>query len=551
MRKIFKVVSTLAFLTLVTGVSGCGKSSDVVTDSSVVADEATAGGLSLDTKNFVVTAVKSDIETADVHKTTRDYMVPLNIYDRLVEFKVENNSSEIVPSLAEKWDISEDGLKYTFKLREGVKFHNGEEFKSDDVVYSLTRIMSVKGAVNGGFMDRILGADALMEGTATELEGVKAIDDYTVEITLQNPYAGFLSCLASSPVCMMDKKSTEEAGDDFGIKPELTVGTGPYKFVKWEQNNAVYLQKNEEYWGKKAENDGVIIKVVPDTETQNMLYKGGELDILDMDSLIEYIPEYKESYKDNLTSTPRVGVTYFTLNQNIKPLDDVNVRRAIGMAINRQDLVDYIYGGIARLEEGIFPTGLIGHNNNPVKLEYNPEKAKELLKEAGYENGFDMEIALDSASTDTTVASVENIAEQLKQIGINASIKKYDHAVWLSTRNAGELGSYLSIWTADYNDPDNFIYTFFGNEENTKLRSLNYKDKEVMQRVTDARSIIDQDKRMEEYKELEKKIVADDMAWVPMFSREHYFALSDRISGFVPNWAGISDISFSSISIKE
>ena len=474
-------------------------------------------------------------------------MVPLNVFDRLVEVEVKDGKSEIVPSLAKSWDISEDGKTYILHLMEGVKFHNGEDFKADDVVYSLNRIVTVQGAVNSGFVSQIEGFDELANGVATELSGVKAIDDYTIEIKLKEPYAGFMASLAAAPVSILDEKTTTMAGDKFGIEPEFTVGTGPFKLKEWKLNEGIELVKNENYWKEAPKIDGVEIKVVPDTETQNIMYRNGELDILDLDYMVDYIPTYKQEFKDNLVSVPRVGITYFTFNENIEPLNNVNIRKALSMAIDRQAIVDSMYNGTASIENGIFPKGLIGHNENIEAIEYNTEKAKEILAAEGYPNGFDMEIAIDSASSDTTKSVLEIISEQLSEIGVNASLKTYDESTWLATRKAGELGSFMSIWTADYNDPDNFIYTFFGTDENTKLRSLNYKDKEVIDRVAKARAIINEDERIKEYQALEKKIISEDRAWLPMYAKEHYFALGKNISNFTPNWAGISDMQFYSI----
>lgn len=496
---------------------------------------------------IVRTAIKSDIQTIDVHKTSSNYMVPLNIFDRLVEVEKVDGEYEIVPSLASSWEISKDGKVYTLHLVEGVKFHNGEDFKADDVSYSLNRIINVQGAVNSSFVSQIDGYDELIAGSANQLRGVNIIDDYTLEITLKEPYSGFLASLASAPVSMFDKATTEAAGDKFGIEAEYTVGTGPFKLKEWKLNEGIELSKNDSYWKGSPSIDGIEIKVIPDTETQNIMYRNGELDILDLDYMVDYIPKYKEDFKDRLVMTPRVGITYFTFNENIEPLNNVDVRKAISMAIDRQAIVDAMYNGTASIENGIFPEGLIGHNKDLKDIEYNIQKAKELLAKAGYANGFDMEIADNSASSDTTKSILEIIAEQLAQLGINVSIKNYDESTWLATRKSGELGSFMSTWTADYNDPDNFIYTFFGSKENTKLRSLNYKDEDVINRVAAARSILDQEERIKEYQALEEKIITEDRAWVPMFAREHYFALSTNISGFNPNWAGISDIQFYSI----
>lgn len=496
---------------------------------------------------IVRTAIKSDIQTIDVHKTSSNYMVPLNIFDRLVEVEKVDGEYEIVPSLASSWEISKDGKVYTLHLVEGVKFHNGEDFKADDVSYSLNRIINIQGAVNSSFVSQIDGYDELIAGSANQLRGVNIIDDYTLEITLKEPYSGFLASLATAPVSMMDKTTTEAAGDKFGIEAEYTVGTGPFKLKEWKLNEVIELSKNDSYWKGSPSIDGIEIKVIPDTETQNIMYRNGELDILDLDYMVDYIPKYKEDFKDRLVMTPRVGITYFTFNENIEPLNNVDVRKAISMAIDRQAIVDAMYNGTASIENGIFPEGLIGHNKDLKDIEYNIQKAKELLAKAGYANGFDMEIADNSASSDTTKSILEIIAEQLAQLGINVSIKNYDESTWLATRKSGELGSFMSTWTADYNDPDNFIYTFFGSKENTKLRSLNYKDEDVINRVAAARSILDQEERIKEYQALEEKIITEDRAWVPMFAREHYFALSTNIRGFNPNWAGISDIQFYSI----
>ena len=539
-----KSILAICSLSLLLGLSACtAKKSDINNENKI--DTKMNEALSSD--NIVRTAIKSDIQTIDMHKTSNNYMVPLNVFDRLVEVEVKDGKSEIVPSLAKSWDISEDGKTYILHLMEGVKFHNGEDFKADDVVYSLNRIVTVQGAVNSGFVSQIEGFDELTNGVATELSGVKAIDDYTIEIKLKEPYAGFMASLAAAPVSILDEKTTTMAGDKFGIEPEFTVGTGPFKLKEWKLNEGIELVKNENYWKEAPKIDGVEIKVVPDTETQNIMYRNGELDILDLDYMVDYIPTYKQEFKDNLVSVPRVGITYFTFNENIEPLNNVNIRKALSMAIDRQAIVDSMYNGTASIENGIFPKGLIGHNENIEAIEYNTEKAKEILAAEGYPNGFDMEIAIDSASSDTTKSVLEIISEQLSEIGVNASLKTYDESTWLATRKAGELGSFMSIWTADYNDPDNFIYTFFGTDENTKLRSLNYKDREVIDRVARARAIINEDERIKEYQALEKKIISEDRAWLPMYAKEHYFALGKNISNFTPNWAGISDMQFYSI----
>ena len=559
MRKRFRLILAAAAAASLL-LSGCGGStsgdgSDAQTEQAGNAEGTESAGSTssgTDTSGFLVVPLVADIQTADVHKTTKDYEIPLNIYDRLVDIEVkEDGSSEIVPSLAESWEISGDALTYTFHLRQGVKFHNGEELTADDVEYSFTRQLSVEGAVNTDFLAQIKGASQLLEGTADQLEGFETVDDYTFTITLSEPYAGFLACLSTPGCSIYNREATEAAGDQFGLDPSVTVGTGPFRLTDWTINDQLVLTRYEDYWKGPSELPGVVIRIVPDTETQRMMFESGELDVVDLDYLPDAVDDFTTRYPDQIVSGPRVGTTYFTMNQNIEPFQDVRVRKAVQMAIDRQAILDALYGGRGQVENGIYPHGLYGFNSSLPEITYDPEEAKARLAEAGYANGFEMQIAADSSASDATNQALEIIQAQLGEIGIQAEIQNMDESTWLATRNSGEMGSFMSTWTADYNDPDNFIYTFFGTPENTKLRSLNYSDTEVMERVQKARTIVDADERIAEYQALEEKIVTEDAAWVPMYSRTHSFAVSKRVQGFEVPWNGLSDCYFYGLSLSE
>ena len=545
-----------AALTAGLALTGCGgsKTSDTTDNTAGAENESTAEvkGVDVDTTGYLVAALNADIQTADVQKTSKDYEVPFNIFDRLVDVEVgTDGNSKIVPSLAESWDISDDGLEYTFHLRQGVKFHNGNDFTAEDVAYTFHRMLTVEGGVNTEFIDQIKGADELLAGETDTLEGVEVVDDYTIKVALKEPFAGFLASISSPGVSIYDSEATEAAGDQFGMDPAVTVGTGPFEFSSWSFNNQLVLTRNEDYWKGASGLPGVVIKIIPDTETQSMMFESGELDILDLDYAADSVDRFTETYPDQIVQGPRVGIVYFTMNFNKEPFQDVRVRKAVQMSIDRQAILDALYGGRGQVEQGIFPHGLIGFNPDQEEIKYDPEAAKALLAEAGYADGFDMEIAADSSASDTMTMALEIVSDQLAEVGIRAEIKNYDESTWLETRKSGELGSFMSTWSADYNDPDNFIYTFFGNEEKTRIRSINYPDTEVMERVAKARTIVNEDERLAEYKALEEKLIHEDAAWVPMFSRLHLFAVSKRVQGFVLLWSGLSDQLFYNISLSE
>lgn len=537
--------------------SGCGGSqgTDAETAGGETAAAQTSGastGSSVDTSGYLVAVLNSDIQTADAQKTTKDYEIPWNIYDRLVEVDVaDDGTSSIEPSLAESWEISPDGLEYTFHLREGVKFHNGNDFTAEDVVYTFNRMLTETGTVNTEVVDQIKGSDEVLAGTAESIEGVEAVDDYTLKVTLKEPFAAFLACLSTAGASIYDSEATAAAGDQFGMDPSVTVGTGPFKFESWTLNDRLVLTRNDDYWKGASALPGVVIRIVPDTETQTMMFESGELDIIDLDYVTDAIDRFEATYPDQIVSGPRVGITYLTMNFAHEPFQDVKVRKAVQMAIDRQAILDALYGGRGQVEQGIFPKGLIAYNENQTTIEYDPEGAKALLAEAGYPDGFTMELSADSSASDTVTMSLEIIKEQLAQVGITAEIRNYDESTWLDTRNSGDLGSFMATWTADYNDPDNFIYTFFGNEEKTTMRSINYPDAEVMGRVAAARGIVNEDERIAEYQALEEKIIHEDAAWAPMYSRTHLFAVSKRVQNFKPMWSGVGDKLYYEISLSE
>ena len=288
----------------------------------------------------------------------------------------------------------------------------------------------------------------------------------------------------------------------------------------------------------------VIVKVIPDATSQNLMFQNGELDIIDLSNLDSAIvaSTYLTKPADRIVSTPKVGLTYLLMNENNQYLKDVNVRKAIGMAIDRDQIIQGIFMGNAQLENGIIPTGIWAHNDAMEGFAYDPKGAEALLKEAGYKKGeVKFELSMDSSASSSIQLLYAYLSDQLKKVGIEAKVVSYDHSAWLALRSSGEMDSFVARWGMDYNDPANIMYTFFGTEEASKNRSLNYSDKDVIARVAAARAITDDAAREAEYQALDKKIIEDDAAWIPFCTELHLWCLGDRVTSFIPQWAGFSD----------
>lgn len=498
--------------------------------------------------NVMRIGLDQEISTADVQLTTEDYTIPLNIYDNLVEVKSnDDGTSEIVGALAESWDVSDDGLVYTFHLRPNVKFHNGEIFEADDVKYTIERMLDpARLAKNTDCMDMIKGAQAMLDGPATECEGVKVIDANTVEITLEQAYAPFLANACVPGFAIYNREAGEAAdaagggisGSQFGVDPALTVGTGPFMMKEWVLNDHIYLETNPDYWKGASKLDGILFRVIADNDTRRMMFENGEFDEFDLDTARELIPDYlaSEQWKNNVVVGNRVGTYYYSINESIEPFDDVRVRKALQMAIDRQGILDALYSGAGVVANGIFAPGMVGYNPDLAAIPYDPEQAKALLTEAGYPNGFEMTIS-QVADNPTTLSINELVQAQLAQLGITVTIEQMDEGTWFDVRRTGALPMYETSWSADFNDPDNFIYTFFS-PENTVKRSFNYYNKDAMQRIVNARYMVDPEARVKEYQDLEKLVIQDDAAWIPLFHLQHIWVFSDRVHDYTPHWAG-------------
>lgn len=540
-----KIIALLLAVLMVMSLAACGSS----TGDEQAASPAAPASSNVE-EGLLRVAALYDITTMDVAQTTDDYMVPMNIFDRLFEVEVQaDGSTEIVGSLCVDYSVSGDGLTYSFVLRDGVVFSNGSALTASDVQYTFERLLTA-GGVNDDVPLEVLGAEALQNGEADSLEGFVVTDDTHFDITLNAANAGFIAELTGPAMSILDAETMAEV-ENFGIACEDTIGTGPYVVTEWVVNDHFTLEYNENYWGDEPDVKKMIVYIIPDASTQNLMYQSGELDIIDLECLDSTIVEstYKTLYADKIVSGSRVGLAYMAMNANNEYLQDVNVRKAIQMAIDVDSIVASIYSGDAVVQNGVIPSGVWGYNESLERPAYDVEAAKALLSD--YEEGeITFELAMDSSSSSGIQLVYQVVEQNLKAVGINAKIVTYDESSWLDLRKSGEMDSYIAKWTMDYNDPANIMYTFYGSEEKTAIRSLNYADTDVMARVAAASGITDDAERMAEYQALEEIIVVEDAAWVPLFANVHLFALGERVADFVPYWAGYSNFYAADVTLS-
>ncbi len=545
-RMVLRVGIVCLVIALALSVNACSHNLE---EQAIREAEAEAG---LDTSRFLV-AVEDEPFTVDFQCTTIYYTIATNVFNRLVEME-PNAEGEVTvtPSLAKFWEVSDDGREYTFHLRENVIFSNGSPLTASDVLYTFTRLLTWPDSCNRDIAEVIVGAKALEQGEADRLEGFHLIDDLNFTITLEQPFEAFLACLSMPGASILDAETTEAAGERFGKNPAWTVGTGPFILREWTPGEGMLLTANPNCWEGPPRCEGLDLRFLTEPEELKLLFEKGELDILDLDDMANYAEFYVHGdiYQDRLFKVPRIGTTYIALNETVKPLNDVRVRKALQLALNRKMLLNVVYSGFGTVENGIFPHGLYGFNQDLPEIPYDPEAARALLAEAGYPDGFELKVCVNTASTQWEMTLMRLVASMWEKVGVRATIESMDDTEFLRQRKAGELPCYSATWTADFDDPDNFIYTFFGSKENTAFRSLCYPDEAIMARVQNARLITDPAARLEEYRELERVIVQEDAAWIPLFSRLHMYVYSERVEGLKATWNGSVKNMYSKIEIR-
>ena len=495
-----KIIPLLLCLLIVMGsLSGCAKKDN----------NAQGAKSSGDAPKQIVTMPMSDFESMDPQVGTSSEVcrTSIQIFSRLFMYDKDGN---LVPDvLAAMPKISADGLVYSFELKPNIKFWNGDILKSSDVKFTYERMfLPETKAINGWLLDMIKGAADMESGKAKELSGFVVKDDTKFEITLDKPYAPFLQGLATPYASIFPEKACKAAGENWGKEP---VGSGPFKFQSWTKGEELILVKNPDYSGTIAKIDEIDFKVMEDHTTQELEFKNGNIDLMYISA--DKLAQYKNDPKAVLYPVEPLHTSYVVFNEANEYLKDVRIRQAISLAIDRTKLCETVLCGAAKPAYTFLPSGLMGNDPNAT-IPYDVEKAKSLLKEAGYPSGFSIDIyqTQDSKSTLDLNTALQG---SLAQIGIKLNIIQIDQGSFIDMRNQGKLTMYSASWWADFADPDNFLYTLFYSE-NAKTRSSNYNNPDFDKALKEARTTTDNAKREAIYKAMDHKLCSEDFAIAPL-----------------------------------
>lgn len=441
--------------------------------------------------------------------------VSQQIFDGLVQF---DQTLTVMPALAQHWKASRDGLVWTFTLRRGVKFHHGREVTADDVVYSLTRLANPKiGSAAADLFLNVKGASDFRAGRSESIAGLSAVDRYTVQVTLTEALVPFVSVLAVGHAKIVPRDVVEQKGDEaFGTAP---VGTGPFRFLKWDRGREIALGGNVNYFGGAPRLAGLVYRIFPGAPWDAVYaeFQRGHL---------EDAPPPLRDYRRAVTAAgeayvkrPLLSVRFYGFNTRVKPLGDRLVRQALSHAIDREAIIEEPFLGRYLLARGILPPGTQGYNPKVVGYPYDPVRARDLLAQAGYAGGRGLSpIAIwSSARHDGIVREHELMRDNLKAVGVQSEFHyRTDWPAFSRLLAERSMPVFLYAWHADVPDPDNFLSKLFHSQSPGNFTG--YASPRVDALLLRARTEPDVTRRVELYRRAEHAVLED----APILPVWHY-----------------------------
>lgn len=480
---------------------------------------------------------KDDVSTLDpaIGYDWQNWSMIKSLFDGLMDY--EPGTTNLKKDLAEDYTISEDGKTFTFTLRKGVKFHNGREMTAEDVKYSIDRVVNPKTQSPGaGFFGSINGFEEASAGKAEGLSGITVVDPYTIKFELSRPDATFLHVMAINFSHVVPKEEVEKYGADFGKHP---VGTGAFKLAEWSLGQKLVFERFKDYWNTGLPKlDQITFEVGQEPVVALLRLQKGEVDVPGDGIPPAKFIEVKNdpAFKDLIIQGGQLHTGYVTMNVKIKPFDNVKVRQAVNMAINKDRIVRIINGRAVPANQPL-PPSMPGYAKDYKGYPFDAAKAKELLAEAGLADGFETELFV--ANTDPQPRIAQAIQQDLAAIGIKASIKSLAQANVIAA--GGEPDGAPMIWSggmgwiADFPDPSNFYGPILGcgGAVQGGWNWSWYCNEDLDKKATEADSIVDPAKKEERetmWRDIYLKIM-EDAPWAPVFNEERFTIRSARIGG--------------------
>ncbi len=453
--------------------------------------------------------------------------IAAKLFNGLIRF---NENLEIVPDIARSWILSPDQLTYTFRLRRDVRFSNGRKVTAQDVRYSFQRVLTpgTKAPLTW-VLDRIEGAKDFLGGRATAVSGIRVPNDHTLVLKLEKPFGPFLSLLAMTTAYVVPREEVERLGQDFGTHP---VGSGPYTLKEWKHGQYLAVLANEDYFEGRPKLNGITYRIIPEDLTAVMEFETGHLDVLQIPS-----SEYRRyttdpAWRDHVYGKPGLNSYYLGLNCTRPPFNDVRVRRAMNMAIDRQHILNTVFEKRGVLAAGPIPPGLWKHGalaRGASGYSYDPKKAKALIQEA-VAQGAEVKIYITADPEVLDIVSV--LQDYLAKAGLKASITQLDWTAFKHAVNEGEPDAFWLSWYADYPDPENFLFPLFDSasvgSSGNRTRCF---DPEVDKLIETAQATTDERQRYRLYRQAEDRII-QNAPWVFMWHKADYFVIQPWVGDF-------------------
>ncbi len=467
----------------------------------------------------------------------------LEIFSGLVSI---DRNLQIVPDIAESWEISGDGKVYTFKIRRNAQFHDGKPVTAEDFKYSLDRAAKLgqtDSVVAEAFLGDIVGAKDVTRGRADSITGVEVVDSSTLKITIDAAKPYFLAKLTYTTAFVVDKAQVESNPRNWTRKPN---GTGPYKLQEWRVNERIILAANERYYGGAPSVKRVLYNLAGGSALTQ--YENDEIDYSGISvNDIERVQSTRDALNQEYKTGPNLSIGYIAFNTTTAPFDDPKVRQAFAMAIDREQLARVVLKGMLPTANSFMMPGLPGYNENASLPPFDPTAAKQLLAESKYGSAAGLgTITMTEAGGGANVGfSTQAILEMWKQnLGVDVSIAQSEAATFFDDVDRGRLQMWSIGWIMDYPDPENLLdLLFFSTSRKNDTR---YNNPAYDALITQARTELDSTKRIQLYQQAEQ-ILIQDMPWIPLTYGRDHFVVKPYVKGFDSIPALISQLKYITI----